>query len=154
MATKERKVGRPPKCGGCGECQRCKAAARSRRWYQAKTGDERKELRSRRNLDADRERDRRRYHDDPDRRKYVSERAKAWRKENPLASRAHVAVFKALKNGTLERGTECDQSDESCCGDLSAHHDDYTKPLEVRWLCRSHHTRYHAEHGSVAKGIV
>lgn len=24
-----------------------------------------------------------------------------------------------------------------------AHHDDYTKPLEVRWLCRLHHEEHH-----------
>ncbi len=26
-----------------------------------------------------------------------------------------------------------------------AHHDDYSKPLEIRWLCRSHHGLLHAE---------
>lgn len=31
------------------------------------------------------------------------------------------------------------------CGsyDVEAHHEDYTKPLEVVWLCRLHHLRYH-----------
>lgn len=31
------------------------------------------------------------------------------------------------------------------CGMLKvdAHHDDYTKPLEVRWLCRKHHNEHH-----------
>lgn len=27
--------------------------------------------------------------------------------------------------------------------DVHAHHDDYTKPLEVRWLCRTHHEEWH-----------
>lgn len=31
------------------------------------------------------------------------------------------------------------------CGDTKseAHHDDYSKPLDVRWLCRRHHVEWH-----------
>jgi len=40
------------------------------------------------------------------------------------------------------RPTHC-----SACGteteDIQAHHDDYAKPLDVRWLCRSCHIRHH-----------
>lgn len=34
------------------------------------------------------------------------------------------------------------------CGnvDSEAHHDDYSKPLEVRWLCFKHHRAWHKEH--------
>ena len=32
-----------------------------------------------------------------------------------------------------------------CRGEEQAHHDDYSKPLEVRWLCRTHHAAYHAK---------
>ncbi len=27
---------------------------------------------------------------------------------------------------------------------VDAHHDDYSKPLDVRWLCRKHHNQHHA----------
>lgn len=30
------------------------------------------------------------------------------------------------------------------CGEKAEmHHDDYTKPLEVKWLCRDHHLELH-----------
>lgn len=32
-------------------------------------------------------------------------------------------------------------------GRTDAHHDDYRKPLVVRWLCRSHHTLWHRTAG-------
>lgn len=34
------------------------------------------------------------------------------------------------------------------CGstrNVDAHHDDYSKPLNVRWLCRRHHKELHAQ---------
>jgi hypothetical protein len=32
---------------------------------------------------------------------------------------------------------------EICGGVAEAHHDDYDKPLDVRWLCFEHHRLYH-----------
>jgi hypothetical protein len=53
--------------------------------------------------------------------------------------RASRAVHRALKFGQLIR--------ESClfCDEpkTEAHHHDYTKPLEVTWLCRRHHRLVH-----------
>lgn len=53
--------------------------------------------------------------------------------------RAHRAVHVAIADGVLVR-QPCE-----VCGREPAHghHDDYSKPLEVRWLCPSHHTRLH-----------
>lgn len=69
---------------------------------------------------------RRRYQSDPEHRR---------------KHKARVAVRKALIRGTIEKGP-CEG-----CGDSNsqAHHDDYEKPLIVRWLCRNCHE---AEHGS------
>ena len=62
-----------------------------------------------------------------------------WIVRHPVEHRAHVAVYRAVKSGALIR--------EPCevCGDPKSegHHDDYSKPLEVRWLCRKHHAEIH-----------
>lgn len=61
------------------------------------------------------------------------------------ARRAHWAVHNAVVRGLLERPDDCEK-----CGyvgrvtrDIHAHHDDYSKPLDVRWLCSSCHGRHH-----------
>ncbi len=41
----------------------------------------------------------------------------------------------------------CSVANDDCLGGLVAHHDDYAKPDEIRWLCRGHHMRWHYEHG-------
>ena len=50
--------------------------------------------------------------------------------------KARSAVQIALKNGTLIK-FPC------FCGDPNseAHHEDYSKPLVVVWLCRKHHNK-------------
>ena len=65
-----------------------------------------------------------------------------YRHENrdPQKERAHDAVRRALRNGTLVR-RPC----QGCGGMAESHHKDYSKPLEVTWLCSSCHKRLHAE---------
>ena len=43
-----------------------------------------------------------------------------------------------VKRGKILKPQIC--SIERCTNnDIEAHHNDYTKPLEVQWLCREHH---------------
>lgn len=49
-------------------------------------------------------------------------------------SKAHVY----LKRGKLER-----KGCEVCGGVAQMHHEDYGRPLEVRWFCRAHHLELH-----------
>jgi hypothetical protein len=76
----------------------------------------------------------------------------AWRKSNRHKSKAHYAVAKALKSGLLKKPENCEQ-----CGGrtsrLHAHHSDYSKPLEVLWLCVSCHAKLHGKNG-VCVGLV
>lgn len=54
---------------------------------------------------------------------------------------ATVRVHDAVRDGKLTR-----QPCEVCGAEpTEAHHDDYDKPLEVRWLCRKHHREYHKQ---------
>jgi DNA-binding transcriptional regulator YiaG len=58
-----------------------------------------------------------------------------------IESRAHRAVRWALTTGALERPECCET-----CGRavrLDAHHEDYARALDVRWLCRRCHGRVH-----------
>lgn len=45
---------------------------------------------------------------------------------------------------TVRRGKLARQPCEVCgAAKAEAHHDDYSKPLNVRWLCRLHHLELH-----------
>jgi hypothetical protein len=51
---------------------------------------------------------------------------------------AHQIVGLAIRSGVLVV-KPC----EDCGKDAQAHHDDYSKPLDVRWLCVKHHSAWH-----------
>ena len=62
-----------------------------------------------------------------------------FRKTHPLASGCHIKVYEAVKSGKLKR-KPC----KFCKNPkVHAHHEDYTKPLEVVWLCNSCHRKVH-----------
>lgn len=61
------------------------------------------------------------------------------RAAHPEKSIAHRAVRAAVLSGRLTRGP-CEECGES---ETHAHHDDYSKPLDVRWLCKVCHRNVH-----------
>ena len=66
--------------------------------------------------------------------------------EESLKRWAHVATASALRRGLIER-----QPCEVCGVEQSdAHHDDYARPMAVRWLCRKHHKEAHRAAEEVA----
>jgi hypothetical protein len=63
-----------------------------------------------------------------------------WKKRYPEKRLAHKRVANAIRGGLIDR-LPC----EVCGGLAEAHHDDYDKPLDVRWLCLAHHRELHNE---------
>lgn len=64
-----------------------------------------------------------------------------WKKLNPEKVKAHDLLEKAIERGTIKRPEIC-----SKCGrktKIEGHHSDYSKPLEVIWLCHRCHVRLH-----------
>ncbi len=81
--------------------------------------------------------------------KNAHERAqKKWLSNNTLKRKAHVIVGNAIRDGRLLKEV-CED-----CGNtkVHAHHDDYSKPLDVRWLCDIHHNEWHKLHGEATNG--
>lgn len=63
-----------------------------------------------------------------------------FKKKFPEKAAAHRLVRRAIRSGVLIR-QPCQQ-----CGGIErihAHHDDYTKPLDVIWLCQPCHLKHH-----------
>jgi len=77
----------------------------------------------------------------PERRSRRIERQRELRKTNPQKYRARRAVWVTIKNGTMTK-QPCE-----ICGEVraEAHHDDYSKQLEVKWLCYAHHLEVHGK---------
>ena len=66
-----------------------------------------------------------------------------YRAENPHIVNAHAIYHAALRDGTLQRQSSCSHcgSNRRVCG----HHEDYSKPLDVMWLCASCHNYLHSK---------
>jgi hypothetical protein len=73
------------------------------------------------------------------------ESGRRWKAANQdrfrLISRNHDLVHKAIRRGDLIRASHCEE-----CGlsgiPIEAAHADYSRPLDVRWLCRPCHRRW------------
>jgi hypothetical protein len=84
------------------------------------------------------------------------EKAKLWREknkekycqsikrhheQNPHKRRARQRLFYHIKKGNMTRPNFCSKCNKECIPE--AHHEDYTKALDVKWLCRSCHGYEH-----------
>lgn len=71
------------------------------------------------------------------------DRQRGRRPGEPHKEAARRAVRDALVRGDLIK-RDCEVGAD-CRGRIEAHHDDYSKPLTVRWLCKKHHAEVHTE---------
>lgn len=70
-----------------------------------------------------------------------------WKDAHPKEVWAHHAVRSGIRRGLLTP-----QPCEVCGKDkVDAHHDDYDRPLAVRWLCRKHHQQHHMNQKNEAR---
>lgn len=92
----------------------------------------------------------RKYFSDPARRARKNAQHYAYVKANPLKQNARVRVRRALRSGRLAKGP-C-----TVCGNPEswAHHEDYRRPLDVTWLCRSCHGKRHVQKADLCADIV
>lgn len=70
------------------------------------------------------------------------EEYRIWRTKNPEKYKAHWILNSAITTGEIKR-RPCETCGEKRKYHVHAHHDDYTKPLEVKWLCVIHHKAVH-----------
>lgn len=61
--------------------------------------------------------------------------------ERKKRAKARSTFNHYMRDKHLER-----QPCEICGAKAEAHHDDYDKPLDVRWLCFKHHREWHKAH--------
>ena len=73
--------------------------------------------------------------------KRLAEKARLRRKDPNefFKIKAREELRDLIKRGLLVRGS-CEVCGEK---DAHAHHEDYSKPLDVRWFCRKHHDELH-----------
>lgn len=152
-------IGRPPGCT-CDECPKCKHKIYMREWYRRNKERGREIARESRarNLEKVQARDRNRLNKKERvaaAREYarlhpeiIAQGNKTYRERYPEKRRAHIAAGNAIRDGRLvpQPCVMCGEEDKP-----HAHHDDYSKPLEVRWLCQACHIAYHVALREIAR---
>ena len=64
-----------------------------------------------------------------------------WMENNTVKRAAHIIFGNALRDGKMTRPSHCQGCGDKC--NPHGHHEDYSKPLDVVWLCPSCHKTVH-----------
>ena len=79
----------------------------------------------------------------PHRVKRNVENTKKFREQFPHKYKAHSLVGNAVRDGRLVKPDKCPVCNET--RQIEGHHDDYSKPLNVKWLCAKCHRQLHRD---------
>jgi hypothetical protein len=73
--------------------------------------------------------------------------SRRYRERHLVEVKAQSKLRRNITNGNIIKPTKCEQCDREVFDSiiLHAHHDDYSKPLEVRWLCCDCHNMAHGK---------
>ena len=124
-------MARPRTCS-CGVCRKCQDRIAKKAKWDAMTPEQRRAMRARK---------------DPLKRYETNRRARRRHEARyPEKAAARDAIQRALRSGKVKR-LPCEvcgavhgtKRPDGTLHKVEAHHDDYTKPLDVRFLCVVHH---------------
>lgn len=69
---------------------------------------------------------------------------------NPVKKKAHYLLSYAIESEKIARPTICEECPST--KKIEGHHEDYSFPLVVRWLCQICHIAWHKENGPGLNG--
>ena len=122
----------------CKECTKSRVTAHRNDNIEAAREYDRKRSKQSHRLKANRENSKQ--YRDSGRHAEVNKR---YRVENPEKYRAHNILNNATRDGKIKKPYKCKACKKRRV--LHGHHDDYSKPLDVDWLCAQCHKDHHKE---------
>ena len=127
---------------GDGYLNKCKECVKSRvNTHRSNNLEKAIEYDRKRNMLPHRVAARKQYMETESGKKARIERNKRYAERFPIRAFARHSVGNAVRDKRLVKAKFCSE-----CGSdnkIEGHHDDYTKPLEVRWLCEQCHKKWH-----------
>ncbi len=89
----------------------------------------------------------RKFYSDPDLKRKRKKAKRTYWENNPKKRFAKSAVSNAIRKGQLVKPDRCSECNAiTSTGNLCGHHADYSKRLDVEWLCRPCHGKRHREY--------
>jgi len=90
------------------------------------------------------------YQQTPEGKASMAKSKEKWQEANTIKRSAAIMVGNAVRDGRLTKPDRCSKC--GAVGRIHGHHNDYAKPLKVRWLCSKCHTAWHRRYGQGKNG--